>query len=62
MMMHFCHRPPCQARQRIPLAVFQRLLERVCESFTEALPGERLWQGRRLFLLDGTSCSMPDSP
>lgn len=62
--MSFTASAYCQARQRIPLAVFQRLLKLVCESFTDSdsLPAQRLWQGRRLFFADGGSCSMPDTP
>lgn len=51
----------CQARQRLPLA----LLERVVNSFTQRLatsgdPG--LWRGHRVALIDGSGFSMPDMP
>lgn len=54
----------CQARSRLPLAAYQALLTRVCEA---ALPATRraghLWLGRhRVFHLDGSSFSMPDTP
>ena len=54
----------CQARARLPLAVVQNLLTRVCEA---ALPAtrhaDRLWLGRhRVFHVDGSTFSMPDTP
>lgn len=54
----------CQARQRVPLEVFQRLLSRVTEQlllFSPVASADR-WHGHRVFLLDGTGCSLPDTP
>jgi hypothetical protein len=54
----------CQARARLPLAVVQSLLTRVCEAALVATrqPGH-LWLGRhRVFHIDGSSFSMPDTP
>jgi hypothetical protein len=53
----------CQARARLPLAVYQSLLTRVVDA---ALPrtgeaGHR-WHGHRVFHVDGTTFSMPDTP
>ena len=53
----------CQARARVPLAVYQSLLTEVCDA---ALPATRqkghLWLGRnRTFLIDGSTFSMPDT-
>jgi len=51
-----------QARARLPLELFQRLLAEVCcrvEAFVEA---SARWHGHRLWLADGSSCSMPDTP
>lgn len=54
----------CEARQRLPLAFFARLHSAAlgrCRAFTEHDPAA-LWQGRhRVFFLDGSSFSMPDS-
>ena len=54
----------CDARQRLPLAFFQRLgaavLDR-CRRYAENDP-RALWHGHRVFLLDGSSFSMPDTP
>src|SRR5688572_20499073 len=53
----------CQARSRLPLAVYRAMLARVCEA---ALPltrrKDRLWRGHRAFAIDGSSFSMPDTP
>jgi hypothetical protein len=54
----------CQARARLPLGVVQSLLTRVCEAALVATrqPGH-LWLGRhRVFHLDGSTFSMPDTP
>jgi hypothetical protein len=54
----------CQARSRLPLAVIQSLLTRVVDA---ALPATRLhehrWLGKhRVFHVDGSTFSMPDTP
>ena len=53
----------CQARSRLPLAVYQSLLTRVVDA---ALPRTReaghRWRGHRVFHVDGTTFSMPDVP
>lgn len=56
----------CQARGRLPLAFFKRLQRAVTgqlqdEADAQLEPGD-LWRGHRLFLLDGSSFSMADSP
>jgi hypothetical protein len=50
----------CQARARLPLAVFQRLLRRVAGPRpTDDDTGR--WLGHRVFVADGSSFSMPDT-
>jgi hypothetical protein len=51
----------CQARARVPLSVYGRLLKQVSQAArrSSSLP---LWHGRRTFLVDGSSFSMPDAP
>jgi hypothetical protein len=51
----------CQARARVPLSVYQRLLRQTSQVArrTWAPP---LWRGHRTFLIDGSSFSMPDAP
>jgi|HubBroStandDraft_6_1064221.scaffolds.fasta_scaffold257811_1 hypothetical protein len=53
----------CQARARLPRQVLDRLQRAVTEAvdaLTEARPSE-LWHGHRVFLVDGSSFSMPDT-
>jgi hypothetical protein len=52
----------CQARTRLPLRVFDRLLERFASVVQPCLSSESRWHGHRLFLVDGSGCSMPESP
>jgi DDE family transposase len=52
----------CQARQRLPLALFERLLAAVSESLASCRDQVQTWCGHRVWLLDGSSCSMPDTP
>ncbi len=51
----------CQARARLPLAVFRAVLRFVVRSLVPATE-EGLWRGHRTFLVDGSSFSMPDTP
>jgi hypothetical protein len=52
----------CQARARLPIRFFDLLLERFNNAVQRsALDGGR-WQGHRTFLVDGSGCSMPDTP
>jgi hypothetical protein len=52
----------CQARKRLPLAVYQWLLEKVAAMFRSATAGDSRWLGHRVWLVDGSSFSMPDEP
>jgi Transposase DDE domain len=52
----------CEARMRIPLSAFQRLLERTAARMQEAISDSGRWRGHRLFYVDGSSFSMPDKP
>jgi hypothetical protein len=53
----------CQARQRLPLAALQQLQRTTARGHLAALeddPASR-WKGHRVFLIDGSSFSMPDT-
>jgi hypothetical protein len=50
----------CKARAKLPVAVLQRLLARLTASMLKAVSEDSLWHGHRLWLMDGTSFSMPD--
>jgi hypothetical protein len=52
----------CQARARLPLDLLGLLLTRLCTSAQSHLLDEGRWQGHRTFLVDGSGCSMPDTP
>jgi hypothetical protein len=54
----------CQARARLPLTVVQSLLTRVCDAALLATRQPNyLWLGRhRVFHIDGSTFSMPDTP
>jgi len=51
----------CQARSRLPLALFECLLLLVRDRLPQA-SADGLWRGHRTFLADGSSTSMPDTP
>jgi len=51
----------CRARAKLPEKVLRRLTLRVAGGCEEAVPGEWLWHGRHVKLVDGTTVSMPDT-
>lgn len=51
----------CQARKRLPLAVYDWLVERTAAAVRTASDGTR-WLGLRVWVVDGSSFSMPDEP
>ena len=52
----------CQARKRLPLGVIHRLLEAVAASVRGSTAGAARWLGHRVWVVDGSSFSMPDTP
>jgi hypothetical protein len=52
----------CQARTRLPLRFFDLLLERFSSAVQRSALDEGRWHGHRTFLVDGSRCSMPDTP
>ena len=52
----------CKARARLPLKVLQYLLTRCTSAMLAATRGDGLWRGHRVWLSDGTTFSMPDTP
>jgi hypothetical protein len=50
----------CMARSKLPLELFQRLIQAISGVF-ESVCDSSLWKGHRVWLLDGSSCSMPDT-
>ena len=54
----------CTARGRLPLELLKELLRRVCTIGSQEVKAGAwaLWKGHRLWHMDGTSFSMPDTP
>ena len=52
----------CQARKRLPLALFHWLLERTAAVLRSATAAASQWRGHRVWLVDGSGFSMPDTP
>ena len=52
----------CQARKRVPLSVFVSILHKVGQCLQHKAKDQHLWHGHRIRLVDGSSCSMPDTP
>ncbi len=52
----------CQARSKLPLALFGLLLTRLCTSAQSRISDGGRWHGHRTFLVDGSTGSRPDTP
>jgi hypothetical protein len=52
----------CKARMRVPLAALHLLLQRCVEGLQQETFGAARWLGHRVFHVDGSSFSMPDTP
>jgi Transposase DDE domain len=52
----------CNARGRIPTAVLGCLARRTAQQLQAGLPGAWMWNGRSVFIADGSHVSMPDTP
>jgi hypothetical protein len=52
----------CQARARLPLAVFRARLRDMVRAVIPDTEAVGRWRGHRTFLVDGSSFSMPDTP
>jgi hypothetical protein len=52
----------CAARKRLPLGVLRRLAGWIAERLRTTTTAASTWCGHRVWLLDGSSFSMPDTP
>jgi len=54
----------CRARKRLPLAVLQTLCRRLCDAARQSVASDasHLFLTHRVFVVDGSSFSMPDTP
>jgi hypothetical protein len=50
-----------EARARLPLALFERLLAAVCQSLQSCRDEAQRWCHKRVWMIDGSGCSMPDT-
>ena len=52
----------CNARGRLPTGVLSTLARRTAAELQAAAAAERKWNGRSVFVVDGSYLSMPDTP
>lgn len=52
----------CRARAKMPAAVLRRLARQVGARLEDAVPSRWLWQGQHVYVVDGATVSMPDTP
>src|SRR5271155_2787598 len=52
----------CRARAKLPVPIIRRLTTQVADGCEKQVPGEWLWKGRHVHLVDGSTISMPDTP
>jgi len=52
----------CQARARLPDATLQQIGDHLASQLERNAPGDELWHGRTVKIIDGTTASMPDTP
>ncbi|MFC1636918.1 IS4 family transposase [Planctomycetota bacterium] len=52
----------CKARQRLPEQLFKKLFQQTGQTLTRQAAGKDLWHGRHVKVVDGSHCSMPDTP
>ena len=59
---YFSASASCQARAKLPIRRLEYLLERFGQSAQSTIAAEGRWYGHRTFFVDGSGCSMPDTP
>lgn len=52
----------CDARSRLPNAVLRTLAKDTAQQLQQSLPEAWKWNGRNVFIADGSHVSMPDTP
>jgi hypothetical protein len=52
----------CQARRRLPESFFADVARQTGRALEAAMDPRWLWKGRHVYLFDGTTVSMPDTP
>lgn len=51
----------CQARQRLPMNMVSTLVRFTGEKMNEQVPDHWRWHGKRVYLIDGTTVTLPDT-
>ncbi len=52
----------CKARSRLPVELFQRLMGKRSDALTGTCDAAARWRDHRVWHMDGSGCSMPDTP
>ena len=52
----------CQARKRLPEGFFSTIARMAGRKLEDQVQGNWLWKGRHVYMFDGTTVSMPDTP
>jgi hypothetical protein len=52
----------CQARKHVPESMYRHALRTVGQTLQAKVGDAYRWCGRRVWVVDGSSCSMPDTP
>jgi len=52
----------CQARKRLPESFFAEVARQTGQALEANVAPQWLWQGRHVYLFDGTTVTMPDTP
>jgi hypothetical protein len=52
----------CQARRRLPMEVVAALMRQVADGMRDLISSTQSWLGHRVWVVDGSSVSMPDTP
>jgi Transposase DDE domain len=52
----------CKARKRLPLSFIVRLVRKTGQILQDKASPGWLWKGREVFMVDGSTASMPDTP
>jgi hypothetical protein len=52
----------CQARRRLPMGLFKTAFQKIGQNLRARVGTDYLWHGRQVWVVDGSSCSMPDTP
>src|SRR5215217_5234642 len=52
----------CQARQRLPESFFADVARQTGRALEDGVEPAWLWEGRHVYLFDGTTVTMPDTP